>query len=73
MRRGHRVSSRVWGAGLLAEAAVRAVLVYLLPVSVMVGLSTGMIVATVAGLAVWNGRYVCRAQGRPPGVTGPGV
>lgn len=73
VRRGHRVSSRVWGAGLLAEAAVRAVLVYLLPVSVMVGLSTGMIVATVAGLAVWNARYVCRAQGRPPGVTGPGV
>jgi hypothetical protein len=65
VRRGHRLACRVWGAGLLGEAAVRAVLVYLLPVSVMVGVSTAMIIATVAGLAAWNARYVRRAQARP--------
>ena len=57
VRRGHRVACRVWGAGLLLEAGVRAVLVYVLPVSVMVGLSTVMIVATIVGLATWTARY----------------
>jgi hypothetical protein len=57
VRHGHRVASRVWGAGLLVEAAVRGVLVYVLPVSVMVGLSTVMIVVTIVGLAAWTARY----------------
>jgi hypothetical protein len=47
--------------GLLAEAAIRVPLVYLLPPSVMVGLSTAMAVLAFGGLAVWTGRYAGRA------------
>jgi hypothetical protein len=58
VRRGHRVASQVWGVGLLAEALVRVVLVYALPVPVMVGLSTVLTVVTVGALFAWNARYV---------------
>jgi hypothetical protein len=58
VRRGHRVASLVWGAGLLTEAVVRVVLVYLLPVDVMVGVSTALTVVTFAGLIGWNARYI---------------
>jgi hypothetical protein len=61
-RRGHRFVSTVWGTGLLAEAALRVPLVYLLPINVMVGVSTGMAVLTFVGLAVWTGRYTARAR-----------
>jgi hypothetical protein len=60
----YRVSSRVWGIGLLADATLRVPLVYLLPISVMVGLSTVMMIATFGGLIVWNGWYVRRAMAR---------
>ena len=59
-RRGHRVSSTVWGLGLLAEALVRVPLIYLLPISVMVGLSEVLSIATIAGLVAWNLWYVRR-------------
>jgi hypothetical protein len=62
VRRGHRFSSTVWGAVLLAEAAIRVPLVYLLPIDVMVGVSTAMMVAVIAGLVVWNARWVARAR-----------
>ncbi|BCJ43616.1 hypothetical protein GCM10010168_40760 [Actinoplanes ianthinogenes] len=58
VRRGHRVASAVWGSGLLAEAALRVVLVYLLPVQVMVGLSTVLTVLTFTLLIAWNARYI---------------
>ncbi|RTL66558.1 MAG: hypothetical protein EKK42_17065 [Pseudonocardiaceae bacterium] len=64
VRRGHRVSSTVWGAGLLAEALIRIPLVYLLPVSVMVGLGELMFLGTMALLLAWNVLYVRRAQAR---------
>jgi hypothetical protein len=60
VRRGHRVSSTVWGAGLLTEALVRVPLVYLLPVSVMVGVGEAMSIATIAGLIGWTIWYVRR-------------
>lgn len=60
VRRGHRVSSTVWGAGLLAEALVRIPLVYLLPVNVMFGVGEAMSIATIAGLISWNTWYVRR-------------
>jgi hypothetical protein len=60
VRRGHRVSSTVWGAGLLTEALVRIPLVYLLPVSVMVGVGEAMSIATIAGLIGWTIWYVRR-------------
>ncbi|WP_436525105.1 VC0807 family protein [Actinoplanes sp. HUAS TT8] len=58
VRRGHRVASVVWGAGWLVEAVVRAALVYLLPVDVMVGLSTVLTVITFTLLIGWNARYI---------------
>ena len=74
VRHGHRVSSTVWGAGLLAEALVRVPLVFLLPVSVMVGVGEALTVATFGGLIAWTVRYVRRSRaaldgpetGRPP-------
>ncbi len=64
VRHGHRFSSTVWGVVLLAEAAIRVPLVYLLPIDVMVGVSTAMMVAVFAGLIIWNARWVARAQSR---------
>jgi hypothetical protein len=64
VRRGVRLSSAVWGAGLLTEALVRVPLVYLLPIEVMVGLSTVLFVATFAALISWNVWYVARARRR---------
>ena len=62
VRRAHRFVSSVWGFGLLAEAVVRVPLVFLLPPSIMVGLSTAMSIVVIGGLAVWTGRYTSRAQ-----------
>ena len=64
VRRGHRLSSTVWGLGLLAEALVRVPLIYLLPIDVMVGLSEVLSIATIAGLITWNLWYVRRAGAR---------
>jgi hypothetical protein len=64
VRRGHRVSSTVWGSVLLAESLVRVPLVYLLPVSVMVGIGEAMTVAAFAGLITWNIWYVRRVTAR---------
>jgi hypothetical protein len=61
VRRGHRVSSTVWGGVLLTESLVRVPLVYLLPVSVMVGVGEAMSIAAFAGLITWNLWYVRRA------------
>ncbi len=62
VRHGVRLSSAVWGAGLLALALGRIPLIYLLPVSVMVGLSTVLFVGTFAALIAWNVWYVARAR-----------
>jgi hypothetical protein len=64
VRRGHRLASTVWGVGLVAEALVRIPLVYVLPVDVSVGATEALWIATFAGLMVWNGWYVRRAQTR---------
>ncbi|MEV6342067.1 VC0807 family protein [Actinoplanes sp. NPDC051851] len=66
IRHGHRVASLVWGAGLLTEAALRIVLVYLLPVSVMVGLSTILTITTFTLLIAWNARYIATHAGTAP-------
>ena len=66
VRHGHRVASTVWGAGLLAEAVVRVVLVYLLPVDVMVGVSTGLTVVTFGVLIAWTARRMAGAASRVP-------
>lgn len=73
VRRRHRVCSTVWGLGLLAEAIVRIPLIYLLPISVMVGLSTAMLLGTIGGLIVWNIRYVARFDRRRATNAGDGA
>ena len=62
VRRGYRFTSIVWGVGLLAEAAIRVPLVYLLPIDVMVGVSTVMLVAVIVGLSVWTVRWAEKAR-----------
>jgi hypothetical protein len=61
-RRGHRLSSAVWGVGLLVEALVRVPLVFLLPIDIAVGATEALFVATFALLMAWNGWYVARAR-----------
>lgn len=63
-RRIYRLSSRVWGFGLLLEAAVRIPLIYALPVSVMVGLSAALMIGTFAALILWNVWYIRRVTQR---------
>lgn len=58
VRRGHRYLSTVWGLGLIAEALLRVGVVLLLPVSVAVGVSTALLVLTIAGLTMWTVRFV---------------
>lgn len=49
VRRGNRFTSTVWGAVLVLESAIRVPLVYLLPIDVMVGLSTATPVVAFVG------------------------
>jgi hypothetical protein len=60
VRRTFRVSAVVWGIGLLVEAIVRIPLIYLLPIDVMVGVSTAMTVTVIVGLMAWNTWYGAR-------------
>jgi hypothetical protein len=62
VRRGARLTSAVWGAGLLAEALIRIPLVLLLPVNVMVGLSTVIFVTALACLTGWSLWYMARTR-----------
>ena len=58
VRHGHLVASMVWGFGLLAEALLRVLLVFLLPISVVVGLSTALAVVVIGSLMVWTLWYM---------------
>jgi hypothetical protein len=58
MRAKFRNASILWGVGFIAEAAVRLVLVYSLPVSVMVVGSTVLMVATMGVLFLITFRYL---------------
>jgi hypothetical protein len=58
--------SVVWGTGLLAEAVLRGVLAYELPVSAMVGLSTVLTVGTVGLLFVVSIQVAKRAKRTSP-------
>lgn len=60
IRRSHLVASTVWGVGLLTEAAVRIPLIYLLPIDVMVGLSSTLLITALAALLLWTGWYARR-------------
>ncbi len=64
VRRTFRISAIVWGLGLLLEAGLRVPLVYVLPVDVAVGASTGMQIVAFTVLGVWNAVYAVRAERR---------
>lgn len=56
-RRIFTVVTAVWGIGLLVEAAVRAVLVYRLPISAAVALGPVVELAVVGVIVGWNAWY----------------
>ena len=62
VRHGHFVASMVWGVGLFAEALLRVLLVFLLPISVVVGLSTALTVVVIGSLMVWTLWYMQRVR-----------
>lgn len=61
-RRAFTVSALVWGVGLIVESLVRVPLIYTLPVDVMVGLSTALMVTAFVLLGIWNGWYTARLR-----------
>lgn len=65
-RRAFRVSTLGWGLGMLTEAVLRIPLIYLLPIEVMVGLSTALMITAMAALTLWNAVYIGSAVRREP-------
>jgi intracellular septation protein A len=61
-RRVYLVMTLVWAGALLAESAVRVPLVYLLPVDVMAGLSTVLLLGTLGLLGFWSAWYGRRGE-----------
>ena len=61
-RHAFTVMSVVWGSGLLAESLLRIPLVFVLPVEVMVTVSTAMIITAFVLLTVWTKWYIGRRQ-----------
>lgn len=61
-RRIYYVMTLTWAFALLAESAARIPLVYLLPVDVMAGLSTLLLVGTLVLLGMWSAWYGGRAE-----------
>lgn len=64
VRHGYRLTSLVWGFGMLAESGLRVVLTFLLPVDVMVGLSSVMWIVAVLLLLAWTNWAVARRRKR---------
>lgn len=54
VRRVFRRAAWVWGLGMLAEAALRLPLIYLVPLSVAVGASTAFMIAVMGSLGAWT-------------------
>ena len=61
-RRAFTVSALVWGLGLIVESLLRVPLIYVLPVDVMVGLSTAVMVTAFTLLGIWTGWYTARVR-----------
>ncbi|WP_069166674.1 VC0807 family protein [Nocardia altamirensis] len=59
-RRTFRVLAMMWGGGLIAEAVVRVVLAYQLPIHTMAWLSPVLMVATIVPLTVITARVAKR-------------
>lgn len=58
VRRGIRLTSTVWGVGLLVEALVRIPVVFLLPIDVAYGITEGMFIAAFVVLIAWTGWFM---------------
>jgi len=64
-RRIWHVSTIMWGVAMLIDAVVRVVLAYTLPVQVVPGMQTAMIIVTVLIMQVLTNTYfVCAALWR---------
>lgn len=63
-RRIYVVMTIVWGLALLAESALRLLLVYLLPIDVMAGLSTILLLTTIGLAGAWSAWYGKRGEAR---------
>jgi hypothetical protein len=57
-RRGLRIDTAVWGAVLLANAAVHVVLVYTLPIDLISLVTTAEWFASLACLITWHVWYI---------------
>ena len=57
-RRVIRLMTAVWGCGLLAEAALRLIIAFTLPVSISTIASPVLGVVVILGLVVWTNAYV---------------
>ncbi|BCJ37389.1 hypothetical protein Athai_48920 [Actinocatenispora thailandica] len=66
VRRALRGSAIGWGAGLVADAALRLAVAYLLPLDVAVGLTAALPVVTLVAIGGWNVGYLARAGRRSP-------
>jgi hypothetical protein len=64
-RRAFVRMSVVWGIALLAEAAARVPLVYLLSPDLMAGLSVVLLLVVIGLLSLWTTWYAGRVQARP--------
>jgi hypothetical protein len=62
VRHGFRLTSTVWGVGLLAEALLRLPLVFLLPIDIGYGASEALFVATFVLLIGWTAWYMRRGE-----------
>ncbi|MCD2195872.1 hypothetical protein LQ327_21095 [Actinomycetospora endophytica] len=62
VHRWHLKASTVWGLGLLAEASLRVMLIYLLPITIMVVISAGLMVTTFGLLIGWTVWDIKRQQ-----------
>jgi hypothetical protein len=60
VRRVFRRAAWVWGIGMLLEAALRLPLIYLVPLSVSVGVSAAFSVMVIGGLAMWTAVVTAR-------------
>ncbi|MCA2227609.1 VC0807 family protein [Nonomuraea aurantiaca] len=61
-RRVYLVMTVTWALALLAESLIRIPLIYLLPVDVMTGLSTVLLVGTLCLIAAWSAWYGKRGE-----------
>ncbi|MFG1684446.1 VC0807 family protein [Nonomuraea sp. NPDC049269] len=61
-RRIYFVMTLTWAAAFLTESVIRIPLIYLLPVDVMAGLSTVLLLGTLALIAVWSAWYGKRGE-----------